>query len=56
MDGSEAAYVGSANLTPPGLSLHVEAGILLDSNDGDPASILREIATAIDAWFTGSRG
>ncbi|MCI0342037.1 MAG: phospholipase D family protein [Planctomycetales bacterium] len=31
-DGSQAAYVGSANLTSAGVgSLHVEAGVLLDT-------------------------
>lgn len=50
-DGSQAAFVGSANLTASGLALHVEAGISLDTNEGDDPKILEEIATAIDRWF-----
>lgn len=50
-DGSQAAFVGSANLTASGLALHVEAGISLDTNEGDDPKILGEIATAIDRWF-----
>src|SRR5690606_35244504 len=47
---------GSANLTGSGVaSLHVEAGISLDSRLGDPEPILREIANAVDAWFDGTR-
>src|SRR5690606_34647936 len=35
-DGTEVAYVGSANLTPSGVaSLHVEAGVVLDTRDDD---------------------
>ena len=55
-NGSQAAYVGSANLTWRGVvGLHVEAGVLLDTDDGDPADELERIATAIDAWFVGGR-
>jgi hypothetical protein len=55
-DGSQCAYVGSANLTGPGVSsLHVEAGITLDTNDGDSASVLEEIAASVDAWFNENR-
>lgn len=55
-DGSTAAYVGSANLTSSGVrAQHVEAGIILDSGDGDPHSVLVEIQDAIDAWFAESR-
>lgn len=54
-DGSAAAYVGSANLTRSGVSVHVEAGILLDSRDGDDPSILTEIAGSVDWWFSGPR-
>src|SRR6185436_16305235 len=37
-DGSQAAYVGSANLSLAGVgSLHVEAGLIVDTRDGDPA-------------------
>lgn len=56
-DGSQAAYVGSANLTGAGVaSLHVEAGISIDTRDGDSAGVLTEIAQAIDAWFANARG
>lgn len=55
-DGSQCAYVGSANLTGPGVSsLHVEAGLTLDTRDGDSATILNEIADAVDAWFQQTR-
>jgi hypothetical protein len=55
-DNSLCAYVGSANLTPPGLtSQHVEAGVLLDMREGDPPDILNTIGMAIDAWFTGEK-
>ena len=52
-DRSAAAYVGSANLTQNGVtSLNIEAGLLLDGLQGDDASVLDEIAGAIDWWFT----
>lgn len=54
-DGSQAAFVGSANLTASGLSLHVEAGIALDTRDGDADHHLSQIAAAIDAWFAEQR-
>lgn len=54
-DGSQAAFVGSANLTRSGLALHVEAGIALDTRDGDAPHHLNQIATAIDNWFTEQR-
>src|SRR5690606_17123566 len=55
-DGSQAAYVGSANLTTPGISgMNIEAGLLLDSSAGDPANVLTDVAAAIDAWFNGTR-
>jgi hypothetical protein len=51
-DGSEAAYVGSANLTRSGAaSLHVEAGLLLDTRDGDDPAIVAKIRAAVDWWF-----
>lgn len=51
-DGAQAAYVGSANLTSAGIgSLHVEAGVLLDTRAGDGLSQLQQIADAIDQWF-----
>lgn len=54
-DGSQAAYVGSANLTGSGVaSLHVEAGVTVDSRDGDSVQILNEVAGAVDFWFDAS--
>jgi len=51
-DGSQAAYVGSANLTGSGVaSLHVEAGVTVDSRDGDSVEILNEVGAAVDFWF-----
>lgn len=51
-DSSQTAYVGSANLTAAGLSsLHVEAGVILDTRDGDSQAHLSQIASAIDGWF-----
>jgi NgoFVII restriction endonuclease len=55
-DGTESAYVGSANLTMSGIaSTHIEAGILLDTAQGDAAETLTEVAAAVDAWFKGDR-
>lgn len=43
---------GSANLTRSGVaSLHVEAGITLDTEDGDSGEFLNSIAEAVDLWF-----
>ncbi len=51
-DGSEAAYVGSANLTPSGTtSLHVEAGIVLDTREDDEHEVVADVARAVDLWF-----
>jgi HKD family nuclease len=55
LDGSQAAFVGSANLTASGLALHVEAGIALDTRDGDAPHHLSQIAAAIDNWFAEQR-
>ncbi len=55
-DTTQCAYVGSANLTGPGLSsLNIEAGIILDTRAGDPAGVLDQMTAAIDAWFTENR-
>lgn len=55
-DGSELAYVGSANVTPAGVNgTNIESGILLDSRDGDPIGVLNEIAASIDEWFNGAK-
>lgn len=55
-DGTQAAYVGSANLTSAGIeALNVEAGLLLDTREGDPMDVLDQIAASVDAWFDGTR-
>lgn len=55
-DGSHAAYVGSANLTGSGVSaLHIEAGLILDTLDGDDPAVLTAIARAIEWWFVEPR-
>jgi hypothetical protein len=54
-DGSQVAFVGSANLTGAGLTQHVEAGVAFDSAEGDPTSILDSISTAVDKWFDEKR-
>lgn len=55
-DGSQAAYVGSANVTLPGIGAkHVEAGVLFDTLQGDPSVLLDSIAAATDAWFGEDR-
>lgn len=54
-DGSQLAYVGSANLTPAGVGAgNIEAGVLLDTSDGDPPAVLNDIASKIDGWFDPS--
>jgi hypothetical protein len=51
-DGSQMAYVGSANLTESGIAgRNVEAGVILDSSRGDDIEVLRAIERRIDAWF-----
>jgi hypothetical protein len=55
-DGSETAYVGSSNVTAPGVNgLHIEAGVLLDTNDGDDQDVVAQIKEAIDWWFAKAR-
>lgn len=55
-DGSTAGYVGSANLTESGTaSLHIEAGVVLDSRGHDDTAVLKAIASAIDWWFQRPR-
>lgn len=55
-NGRESAYIGSSNLTGPGLSgLNIEAGIILDTADGDSAEVLAGIADHIDQWLTGQQ-
>ena len=51
-DGREIAYVGSSNLTSRGINgLNVEAGIILDTDDGDPRELLTCIKDAAHEWF-----
>ncbi|MDR0482494.1 MAG: phospholipase D family protein [Cellulomonadaceae bacterium] len=51
-DGSQAAYVGSANFTHAGVSgKNIEAGLTLDSREGDDPAVLVEVSEAIDTWF-----
>lgn len=52
-DGSQSAYVGSANFTGPGVSgLNIEAGVILDTRDGDDPSHLSMISERIENWFS----
>lgn len=51
-DGSQAAFVGSCNFTPAGITLgNIEAAISVDTLDGDSPDVLNAIAAAIDNWF-----
>ena len=53
-DQSATAYIGSANFTAPAATgRNVEAGIALDSKQGDSRAVLDEISSVIDAWFVG---
>jgi HKD family nuclease len=47
---SETVLVGSGNLTQFGISLNVEAAILLDTCTGDNLALVQEIKDAIDKW------
>ena len=54
VDGSQAAFIGSANFTEAAISGgNVEAGVALDTLEGDSVEVLTQIAQAIDHWFTG---
>ena len=51
-DGREVAYVGSANMTPRGINgLNIEAGIVFDTDEGDPVELLTGIKQAAREWF-----
>lgn len=54
-DGSQTAYVGSANLTRDGAERHVEAGVVLDTAERDDPLVLQMVARAIDDWFCSPR-
>lgn len=52
LDGSQTAYVGSANLTAAGISgLNVEAGIILDTLEGDDPHQMEQISQRIENWM-----
>ena len=51
-NGREVAYVGSANLTSSGINgLNVEAGIVLDTDEGDDEEVLTAVKEAVADWF-----
>jgi len=54
-DGSAAAFIGSSNFTGAGAALNVEAGIVLDTRDGDHPNMLDAVKAAIDWWFAARR-
>jgi hypothetical protein len=55
-DGSQAAYVGSANLSVSGIgSQNIEAGLIVDTREGDSPSVLDAIAAGVNAWFNPAR-
>ena len=50
--GREVAYVGSANMTSRGINgLNIEAGIILDTDEGDPVDLLSQVRQAVREWF-----
>lgn len=49
-DGSKTAVIGSANLTPPGIEWNVEAGVVLDTAQGDDDGVLESVRFAIQRW------
>ena len=50
--GREVAYVGSANMTSRGINgLNIEAGIILDTDEGDPVDLLSQVKQAVREWF-----
>ena len=50
-DGTKSAVVGSANLTTGGTQWNVEAGIILDTSEGDGEEALNSIRATISGWF-----
>lgn len=51
-DGSKTCYVGSANMTGSGISgKNVEAGVILDTAEGDDSEIFDQISERIEFWF-----
>ncbi len=54
-NGREVAYVGSANLTSRGINgLNVEAGIVLDTDQGDAEEVLTAVKEAVADWFAST--
>ena len=50
--GREVAYVGSANMTSRGIDgRNVEAGVILDTDEGDSVSLLSQVSQAVRDWF-----
>lgn len=50
--GREVAYVGSANMTSRGIDgRNVEAGVILDTDEGDPVCLLSQVSQAVRDWF-----
>lgn len=49
-DGSMCGYVGSANMTPNGMDLNVEAGLIIDTATGDPVDLLARAVESIERW------
>lgn len=55
-DGSQLAYVGSANLSRRAIDgTNTEAGVLIDTRHGDIDDVPDQLGNSIDAWFDGSR-
>lgn len=51
-DGTQKAFVGSANFTEAGIAgLNIEAGVSLDSSDDSNLEVLERMAETIDRWF-----
>ena len=50
--GRQVAYVGSSNLTSRGVSgLNIEAGVVLDTEEGDPEDFLNQVGGRVSEWF-----
>ncbi len=53
-DKSKTALVGSQNLTFPGTAKNFEAGIILNTNDGDSSDVIDKIIDSIEKWSTAT--
>jgi hypothetical protein len=49
-DSSLCAYSGSGNLTPNGLDRSVEAGLILDTHEGDPKEPIARAIESVVRW------